>query len=1074
MALTGMEIYKLLPRTNCKDCGFPTCMAFAMQVAAKQKALTDCPHVSEEAKEELSAAAAPPMKLVKIGGEGNQFVFGQETVMFRHEEKFHHPTGLAVRIPASLSDEKASARAAKLKECVFTRVGETLKVELAAVEIDGCADPAKRARDAAAASGLPLLLLGSDPEKMKAGVEAVKEGRPLVYKADAANIDAFADLASAAGVPLAVGGASLEETADLTSRAKEKGVEEMVLAFTGDDMGETIRLLTRARRAALKKNFRALGYPAAVEVKSSSPEEESVMAAAYAAKYAGIVICDGCEPWELLPVMTTVQNVYTDPQVPNTVEAKLYEVGPVDENSPVMFTTNFSLTYFSVESEVERSKIPAYISVVDTEGLGVLNAYAGDTISAEKVVKTLKEQGVAEKVKHRKLIIPGLLPIFRAEIEDTSEWKEVIIGPETANRIPAFLNEIWKRNTESECRVRFVGLDKTVVVKKGTTLLDAAHKAEITINNLCGGDGICGRCRMIVKEGEISGAVSGKLTREEIKAGYVLACQTVVEGDVVVEIPPETLARDRRRADEDADRFLSFRPSMYSTLYAPAPLVTKVYIELDPPTLENNTADHQRVCEAIQREVKVPSMQMGLKVIRQLPRILRESDYKVTATIGLRRDIAEVMQIEGGDTSDRSYMVVVDMGTTTIVAHLVDTTTLETVAASACFNSQGVHGREVTGRMITAERIGNEKLQELLVNDINRLIESTAREAGIAYRDIIAVVCAGNTVMSHFLLGLPTHHIRRYPYVAASVEPPPLRAAEVGIEINPRGLLYSLPGISGWVGSDITAGILATGMHESEQISLLMDIGTNGEIVIGNREWLMACSASAGPALEGASVECGMRAGKGAIESITRTDGGITYKTVGDVPPVGLCGSGIIDALCVLLKEKVIDRSGKFVEGHEKVREEKGEKRFVFVPPGESGRPDGVFLSESDIENIITAKAAIFAAVNILVRRLSLSFDDIERIYIAGAFGNYLNLENAVCIGLIPDVDLEKITFVGNTSIWGAKIVAFYEEAFAAIRGISRNTTYYDLMGAADYVEEFQRALFLPHTDIQLFPHVTV
>jgi len=442
MALTGMQIYKNLPKTNCKDCGLPTCMAFAMQVAAKQRALADCPHISGDAEAALSEASAPPMKLVKIGPEGKQREIGQETVMFRHEEKFHRPTGVAVRIPASASDDQAKALVEKLNSSEFTRVGDQLTVGFAAVELDG--SPADRAKLVADASNLPLILVGTDASAMKAAVEAIADQRPLIYRADASNIDDMAGIAASAKCPLAVSASSLEEMADLTQKAKDKGVEEMVLAFDGENVGDTIRSLTLARRAALRKQFRALGYPSMVEVKADSQQREAVFGAIFAAKYGAIVLIDGSEPWELLPVLVTVQDVYTDPQVPNTVEAKLHEVGEVGENSLVMFTTNFSLTYFSVEGEVERSKIPTYICVVDTEGLGVLNAYAGDKISAEKVVKALESQKVAEKVKHRKLIIPGLLPIFRAEIEDTSDWNEVIIGPETAREIPAFLTSNWK------------------------------------------------------------------------------------------------------------------------------------------------------------------------------------------------------------------------------------------------------------------------------------------------------------------------------------------------------------------------------------------------------------------------------------------------------------------------------------------------------------------------------------------------------------------------------------------------------------------------------------------------------
>jgi acetyl-CoA decarbonylase/synthase complex subunit gamma len=419
-------------------------MAFAMQVAAKQKAITDCPHLSEEAKATLAEASTPPMRLVKIGSDSTLFEIGQETVLFRHEEKFHRPCGLAVRIHASLSDAEALEKCEKINSSVFDRVGETIQVHLAGVEIEGCASPVERVKKIAEKSKFPLMLIGKDAKTMKDACEAIKDKRPLIYFADSTNIDDFKNIAAELKIPLAVRGSSLEELADLTQKAKDAGVEDMILSFDSEDMGETIRSLTITRRSALKKNFKPFGYPSMVEINTENQNDEGVKAAAYAAKYAGIVLIDNADPWELLPILVVVQNIYTDPQVPNTVEAKLYEIGEPGENSPVLFTTNFSLTYFSVESEVERSKIPTYICVVETEGLGVLNAYAGDKISAEKVVKTIDEQKVADKVKHRKLIIPGLIPVFRAEIEDTSVWKEVIIGPESAREIPAFLTSNWK------------------------------------------------------------------------------------------------------------------------------------------------------------------------------------------------------------------------------------------------------------------------------------------------------------------------------------------------------------------------------------------------------------------------------------------------------------------------------------------------------------------------------------------------------------------------------------------------------------------------------------------------------
>jgi acetyl-CoA decarbonylase/synthase complex subunit gamma len=439
-----MQIYKNLPKTNCKDCGLPTCMAFAMQVAAKQRAITDCPHITEEATASVSEASAPPMQLVKIGGDGKGIELGQETVMFRHEERFHRPAGIAIRIPSSLSDGQAEGLVERVNASSFERVGATLRIAFAAVEVDGCDDPADRAKRIAAKSDVPLILVGKTGENMRAAAGAIAAQRPLIYRADSSNLDEFAAIASEMKLPLAVEGADLEELEKLATAARDRGIKEIVLGFVAEHIGHTGSALTIARRSALRKRFLPFGYPAMVEIVADSPESEAIFAGIFSAKYASIVLINGLEPWEVIPVMVTVQDVYTDPQVPNTVEAKLYEIGNPDENSPVLFTTNFSLTYFSVEGEVERSKIPAFISVVDTEGLGVLNSYAGDKISAEKVVKTLKEQNVSERVNHRKLIIPGLLPIFRAEIEDTSEWKEVIIGPETSKEIPAFLNNLWK------------------------------------------------------------------------------------------------------------------------------------------------------------------------------------------------------------------------------------------------------------------------------------------------------------------------------------------------------------------------------------------------------------------------------------------------------------------------------------------------------------------------------------------------------------------------------------------------------------------------------------------------------
>ena len=619
-------------------------------------------------------------------------------------------------------------------------------------------------------------------------------------------------------------------------------------------------------------------------------------------------------------------------------------------------------------------------------------------------------------------------------------------------------------------RVIFLPPNEEVTVERGTSLLEAASTARISIKNLCGGDGICGRCKMIVKEGDVSGDVSPKLTREEIRKGFVLACMTYVQSDVTVEIPRETLAKEKVKADRDAERFSFFDQEVTLEGADPFPLVKKVYVELSAPTLANNTADHERLFDILCKEIGVCKMQTGLKIIKILPQILRDNNFRITATVGLRREIAEIMNVEGGNTEDANYIIAVDIGTTTIVAHLIDVNTVRTLDAQACFNSQSIYGREVTRRMITAEKKGDNELQKMLIQDINLLIENLANQNSVNLKDINAVVCAGNTAMGHFLLGLPVENIRRFPYVATSVDPPPLRAAEVEIEINPRGLLYSLPGISAWVGSDVTAGILATGLHRREETSLLVDIGTNGETVIGNSEWIVSSSASAGPALEGASLSCGMQAEQGAIEKFYIEDGAIGYKTIGDSPPKGICGSGIIDLVNVLLQTDVINRSGNFVEnGVHSFEEIENKRSFILIPSDKTRTGKPIYVTESDIENIITAKAAIYAAMKILVKRLDMSFDDIDRFYIAGAFGNFINIESAIAIGLIPNLRRDKITYAGNTSIKGAKIAALYKDAFLQIDDIRRKTTYYDLMGAPDYVDEFKKAMFIPHTDIDEF-----
>jgi len=616
------------------------------------------------------------------------------------------------------------------------------------------------------------------------------------------------------------------------------------------------------------------------------------------------------------------------------------------------------------------------------------------------------------------------------------------------------------------CSVLFRQYGKRVDVPKGSSLLDAAQKAGIALANLCGGDGTCGRCKMRIVDGRVSHARAEKLSAKDVAAGYVLACQTQIQNAVIVDIPGAARAC-AAPAQPDHDRFRDFRMVKGPVPYALTPIARKICVALEKPSPADSAADHQRLCAAVQGKIPNQRIVVNIDVVKQLPALLQKHHYRITATISLHDGVAEISAIEGGDTSSRNFIVAVDMGTTTVVAHLIDALKGKAIAAAACFNSQASFGQDVTSRLMRAEKKGCAALQAPLVDDINRLIAHLAGEQKISLDDVTAIVCAGNTAICHFLLALPIHGIRRTPFVAASTQPPPITAAHAGVRINPRGLLHVVPGVAAWIGGDITAGIFATGLYEQQSLSMMVDIGTNGEIVVGNREWLMACSASAGPALEGASVECGMRAETGAIEKVSVRHGRLAFVTVGNTPATGLCGSGIIDLIAALLSMGIIDRGGKFVQGSAQgLSEVDGIPRLMLIDGKESGgRP--VFITETDIENVITAKAAIYAAITILLRRCELSVADIKHLYLAGAFGKHINIESAMAIGLIPAIDRRQVEFAGNTSLHGAALAALHQEARAKIDDIAHKIICYDLMGAGDYLDEFKKARFLPHTDIE-------
>lgn len=443
--LSAMDIYKHLPKTNCGDCGVPTCMAFAMQIASKQVSLDQCPYVTKEAEQALAEASAPPMRKVALGSGEHQVEVGGETVLFRHEEKFHRPTAVAIKVKDNLSVNDLEDKVRKINRLQFERIGETIGVNLLAFEHceTDSGEYAKQLKIITENIDLPLVLISRNADVMETALELCAEDKPLICGADSKNWEKMTALAAEFGCPLAISGENLEELASMTEQIKETGVDDLVLDPQSKDSSEYLEKLTLLRRLALEKTFRPLGYPVITFATDQDPFQEIAQATNHILKYGSILVMERMENWEVLPPLTVRQHIYIDPQVPNAVEPKLYQVGEPGADSPVLFTTNFSLTYFTVEGEVENSGIPAYISVMDTEGLGVLNAYADDRLSGEKVAQAVKEQGVMDKVNHNKLIIPGLVAMLRMSIQEEGNW-EVIVGPEDAASIPRFFKQSWQ------------------------------------------------------------------------------------------------------------------------------------------------------------------------------------------------------------------------------------------------------------------------------------------------------------------------------------------------------------------------------------------------------------------------------------------------------------------------------------------------------------------------------------------------------------------------------------------------------------------------------------------------------
>jgi acetyl-CoA decarbonylase/synthase complex subunit gamma len=445
MALTGLDIYKRLPKLNCKECGIPTCLAFAMKVAAGQAGLDSCPKLSPEARAELGEASAPPQRLVKIGLDSSPIVVGQETVLFRHDEKFHHPTAIALRL-SDAQDEDAVRRAcAAFRQLQFPRVGQVLRPDMIAlVNESGSPDKFLAAAEIVYNElGVPMVLMSDRADCLSAvALGPLSGSKPVLYCTGKAPVEAMAELAEKTGAPLCVAG-GLEAVAGCVETLSAKGVKNVFISPGNVPPSEALAFLTQTRRATLNKKYRPLGCPVLAIACGQDKPAAALDASAYVCKYAAVVVCDAWEPYLLLPILTTRQNIYTDPQKPVQVEAKLYEIGEVTPNSPLLVTTNFSLSYYSVEAEVEASRIPSRILAVNTEGTSVLTSWAADKFNPQTITAAIKASGAEQKLKHRQLVIPGLVAVISASLADESGWK-VLVGPKEATGIGPFLKSEWK------------------------------------------------------------------------------------------------------------------------------------------------------------------------------------------------------------------------------------------------------------------------------------------------------------------------------------------------------------------------------------------------------------------------------------------------------------------------------------------------------------------------------------------------------------------------------------------------------------------------------------------------------
>ena len=644
-------------------------------------------------------------------------------------------------------------------------------------------------------------------------------------------------------------------------------------------------------------------------------------------------------------------------------------------------------------------------------------------------------------------------------------------------------------------KVRFEPVGRELELAPDETILQGAMSAGVHINASCGGSGTCGKCKVKIVKGETTVPPMPMLQAWEVKEGYRLACMTKPLTDIVVEIPVESQIDRSVLRRERAGFAKVLSPQDIHQLvrgWTIDPTVFKRYLELPPPTKEDNMSDLARIYRALKQEYGFERVSTDFRAIKKTSKLLRDADWKVTVTMVLTRRGYKLVNIEPGDTVEKNYSIVVDIGTTTVFGQLlnlhecqvfgcpgfdVDGAERYTLAIASDYNPQISYGEDVISRIVYALKPGGlERLQEVVVRSINKIITELLKMANVERKYVSHMVIAGNTTMTQLFLGMNPRYIREDPYVPTANFLPPVRAINAGIELGDHVHIYMFPMVASYLGGDIVSGVLGSGIFQRDDLTLYMDIGTNGEIVLGNKDWMMSASCSAGPAFEGGGIKFGMRATRGAIEQVRISPD--SYEpmiiTIGRAKAKGICGSGLIYMVAELLETGIIDQNGKFMHGLPTNRVRKGEDGYEYVlsRAGENAIGQDITLTEIDVENLIRAKGAIYAGCKVLLNQADMTFNDLDRFIVAGGFGHYIDLEAAKIIGLLPDIPEEKFMFVGNGSLLGARLLSFSKDLLKEAERIANMMTNIELSNFPSFMDEYVAAMFLPHTDETAFPNI--